>query len=213
VKLKTDENELLQAFTKLIKLPLPDLRASLAHKAIELEHLFKDEIEEYREIESFVDPESKQEKTTEAVKESVKLLYFELEKIKGDWTVFPLVHPAVIDHILAHGQECGEGIIKMEKITIDGDMVDLGFVKKNENFFTCQIQKKYPQKITKQAKPETPSKQARSTANKTEDLKIFLSYLMNDETFCDWMIDEFFERLKPLIDRGIFKRSSKNDLF
>jgi hypothetical protein len=35
----------------LIKLPLPDLRASLAHKAIELEHLFKDEIEEYREIE------------------------------------------------------------------------------------------------------------------------------------------------------------------
>jgi hypothetical protein len=201
VKLKTDENELIQAFTRLIKLPFPDLRSSLAHKALELEALFKDEIEEYREIESFVDPESKQEKAT-GVKESLKLLNFELEKIKDTWTVFPIVHPAVIDHILAHGQECEEGIIKMEKIAIDGDMVDLGFVKKNENFFTCQIQKKYPPKITKPAKPETPSKQARSTANKTEDLKTLLNYLLNHDDFFQYVYNEFRTNWKPLIDTG-----------
>jgi hypothetical protein len=202
VKLKTDENELLQAFTRLIKLPLPDLRASLAHKAIELEHLFKDEIEEYREIESFVDRESKQEKPTEAVKESVKLLNFELEKIKDTWTVFPIVHPAVIDHILAHAQECEEGIIKMEKITIDGDTVDLGFVKKNENFFTCQIQKKYPGKSTKQAKQETTSKTP-IINSKTADLMTFILYLKDNKTLFERMLNEFFEYWKPLIDDGL----------
>jgi hypothetical protein len=200
--LKTDENELIQAFSRLIKLPIPELRASLAHKALELEYRFKDEIEEYREIESLIDPESKQEKPT-GVTESVELLNFELEKIKGEWTVFPLVHPDVINHILAHAQECEPGIIKMEKITIDGDKFDLGFVKKNENFFTGQITRKCSEKVTKQSIQETPSKQTRSTANKTEDLKTLLTYLLNNEFLFNVINELFLEKWKPLIDHGI----------
>ena len=209
MELKTDENELIKAFTTLIKLPLPDLRASLAHKALELEYRYKDDIEEYREIESLIHTEGKQEKTTGTGKgkESVKRLNFELEKIKGNWTVFPIVHPDVINHILTHEQECEPGIIKMGKINLNGEMIDIGFAKKDENHFTGQIIKKCPEEKTKQA-----PKRARKSDNKTEDLKKFLTYLMTDETFCNCMIDEFFERLKPLIDRGIFKKSSKNSL-
>ena len=150
-----------------------------------------------------IDPESKQEKPT-GVTESVELLNFELEKIKGEWTVFPLVHPDVINHILAHAQECEPGIIKMEKITIDGDTFDLGFVKKNENFFTGQITRKCSEKVTKQVKQETPSKQAIKTDNKTEDLKTLLIYLLDNEDFFDCMANEFFENWKPLIDKGCF---------
>ncbi len=202
MKLKTDENELIQAFTRLIKLPFPDLRAALAHKALELEHRFEDELEEYREIESLVDPESKQEKPTETVKESVKMLNFELEKIKEEWTVFPLVHPEVINHILAHAQEYEPGIINMHKITIEGHKVDLGFVKKNENFFTGQLIKKCSEKMTRQAKQESPSKQAPSTPNKTEDLKTLLNYLLNHDDFYQYVYNEFRTNWKPLIDIG-----------
>jgi len=201
MKLKTDENELIQAFTRLIKLPFPQLRAALAHKALELEHMFEDELEEYREIESFVDPGSKKEKPTE-VKETLKLLNFELEKIKENWTVFPIIHPDVINHILEHAQECEPGIINMHKITIDGHTVDLGFVKKNENLFTGQLIKKCSEKMTRQAKKESPSKQALSTPNKTEDLKTLLNYLLNHDDFYQYVYKEFRTNWKPLIDTG-----------
>jgi len=207
MKIKTNENELIEAFTRLIKLPLPELRDSLAHKALELEYMFKDDIEDYRELENMVDPGSKQEKPTGTGKKSVKRLDFELEKIKGDWKSSPLVHPDVVNHILAHEQEFEPGVIKMKKIKLQGKTIDLFFEMKSPGFIVGSIIKKCSQKKTKRkiTKPEL------STGNKTGDLKTFLAYLMNDEMFCNWMIIEFYERLKPLIDKGFFKRKSSNN--
>jgi hypothetical protein len=90
----------------------------------------------------------------------------------------------------------------MKKITIDGDTFDLGFVKRNENFFTGQITKKCSEKETKQAKQKTPSKRTRSTANKTEDLKTLLNYLLNHADFFQYVYNEFRTNWKPLIDTG-----------
>lgn len=202
MKLKTNENELIQTFTRLIKLPLPELRASLAHKALELEYMFKDDMEDYRELENMVDPGSKQEKPTETEKKSLKRLDFELEKIKGDWKSSPLVHPDVVNHILAHEQVCEPGVIKMKKIKLHGKTIDLSFEMKSPGFIVGSIIKKCSQKKVKQKTTSTPSLSTGKDSEK-DKLKTVIAYLLENETFSDWLINEFFSKWKTVIDNGL----------
>jgi hypothetical protein len=84
-------------------------------------------------------------------------------------------------------------------------MIDLSFELQSRGFITGSL----TEKSVKKAKKEPPftskkARKARKTNNKTEDLKILLIYLLNNEDFFDCMANEFFENWKPLIDKGCF---------
>ena len=194
-----DENELIEAFTTLIRLPLPQLKTSLFHKAKELEHLYADELKEYRKIKRMIDPgkSEKKEKTGGPVKD----VNFEIKKIKGHWTVSPVGIPReIVNHIISHN--LNPGIIKMQKFKLQGKMVGLSFEKQSRGCYTGSITEKGSEKETKK---ETPSKQAKK-ADKTGDLEILLYYLLNNEFLFNVINDVFLEKWKPLIDQGIINK-------
>ena len=189
--MNVDENELIETFTTLIKLPLPQLKTSLFHKAKELEHIFADEIKEYRNIERMVDPEKK-EKTEESIKE----INFEIEKIKGHWTVSPVDIPQeIVNHIISYN--LNPGIIKMQKFKLHGRDIDLSFEMQSRDYFTGSIKEKTTKRI-----PSKQSKQCGKMTDKKEVIKTIIAYLLNNEDLFNWMANEFFESWKPLIDNG-----------
>lgn len=184
------ENEKLIEDVKMI-MKIPELRAALYHKVEEYKRSHAKRIEEYREIEKMVDPEKK-EKTEEPVKE----IRFEIRKKRAGWTVNPVDIPQeIVNHIISHGYN--PGIIKMQKFKIDGRNIDLSFEMQARDCFIGSIK----EKSTKDKK-EIPSKQARKADNKTGDLKTLLIYLLNNEDLYNWMVNDFFESWKPLIDNG-----------
>lgn len=196
--MKVDENELIETYTTLIRLPLKDLRVSLAHKAIELKHLFKDQIEEYLKIERLIDPKSKQEATEE--KAPVKQIKFEIRKKKAGWFVDPADIPReIVNHIST--MDLTPGIIRMQKFTLtNGRTISLSCEMQSRGCITGSVINNGCENMTRQKKP---SKQAQSTRNKTGDLKTLLSYLMNNEFLFNIINEAFLEKWKPLIDQGI----------
>lgn len=205
-----DENELIEDFSNLIRLPIPDLRLAIWHKAEELKQQFKKDIDEFQKVKEIIEP-GKPEKKKEEPAKPVEQIGFELQKKKAVWKVKPVDIPKdIVKQIVNQNVALGYPNIRKFKIK-DGRTLNVTFEKHTKDFYTGSIM----EKGTEKAKKKTPSKQARKADKRTEkkeDLEIFLTYLMTNETFYDWMIDEFFERLKPLIDRGIFKKSSKNSL-
>jgi hypothetical protein len=182
------DNEKLIEDVKMV-MKIPELRTALYHKVEEYKISHKKRIEEYREIEKMVDPEKK-EKPGDPVKE----IRFEIRKKKAGWMVNPVDIPQeIVKHITT--MDLTPGIIKMQKFKIDGKNIDLSFEMQARDCFTGSIKEK-----SIKTKKENPSIQARKADNKTGDLKTFITYLMNNKTLCDWMVNEFFEHWKPLID-------------
>lgn len=186
-----DNETLIEDIKTIIK--IPELRAALFHKVEEYKRNNTRRIEECRELEEMVEPEKK-EKTGEPVKE----VRFEIRKKKAGWRVNPVDIPReVVKHITT--MDLTPGIIKMQKFKLAGKTIELSFEKQSRDTFTGSI----IEKLTSTAKKEPPAKQARR-ADKTEDLKTFITYLLNNEPLYNWMMNEFFDNWKPLIESGCF---------
>lgn len=186
-----DNEKLIEDIKTIIK--IPELRAALFHKVEEYKSNNAKKIEEYRELENMVEPEKK-EKTGEPVKE----IRFEIRKKKAGWMANPVDIPReVVKHITT--MDLTPGIIKMQKFKLEGRTIELSFEKQERDCFTGFI----IEKSTQTAQKETPAKQAKK-ADKTGDLKTFITYLLNNEPLYNWMMNEFFDNWKPLIEGGCF---------
>jgi hypothetical protein len=192
-----DENELIKDFSTLIRLPIPDLKLSIWHKAEELKQQFKKEIDEFQKLKEIIEP-GKQGKVKE---KHLKRIRFELRKKKTGWTVKPAIPDEVVKHITT--MDLKPGIIKMQKFKLsDGRMIDLSFEIQAKDYFTGSISIK--EKATKRETKKENPKQAKAD-NKTEDIKTLLTYLMNHEIFFDAINEEFKTKWKPIIDMGMIK--------
>jgi hypothetical protein len=196
-----DDETLFNDFKMLMK--IPEYRASLFHKVEELKG--KDEngagkMQEFRELEKMVDPVD-QEKETKKKDESSKPVNFEIEKVKRNWTVYPEDIPReIVNHIISHDLNPGE--IKMEKFKLPGGkMIDLSYELQPRGCITGSIREKSSEKKAKQK--TTKPAPSTGTGSKTEDLKILLTYLVNNEFLFNVINEEFLEKWKPLIDKGI----------
>jgi hypothetical protein len=191
----TDE-KLIDDFRDCMR--IPGIKLSLFHKLEQLKIEFKDKIEEYREIEGIIDPEKK----TGEKEESVKTIRFEIRKKKADWQVSPVDIPQeIVNHIISH--DLNPGVIKMEKFKLaGGKVIDLSFELQSIGFITGSISEKCSEKKTRQKIPPSKARNTDKKTDKTEDLKIFLAYLLNNENFCNWIMREFLGNWKPLIDKG-----------
>ena len=89
--------------------------------------------------------------------------------------------------------------IKIQKFKLAGRTIELSFEKQARDCFTGSI----IEKSTQTAKKISAAKQAKK-ADKTEDLKTFITYLLNNEPLYNWMMNEFFDNWKPLIESGCF---------
>jgi hypothetical protein len=196
----TDE-KLIDDFKKIIR--IHHLKMCLFHKMEQLKHEFKDKIEKYREIEGVIDPGSKQENT----KECLNQVKFEIEKVNQEWMIsrpgspydIKIIPPGILKHITSSNVE--PGIIQaVNNFKAENEKIfDFSFERQREDYITCSITEKCSER---EKETKKSSKQARKTDNKTEDLKTFIAYLMNNKTLFDWMINEFYEHWKPLIDDG-----------
>lgn len=190
-----DENKLIEDFAMLIRLPLPELKRSLFHKAEELKHEYGHQLKKYRAIETMIDPDKK-ENTGEHVKE----IRFELLKKKSGWKVKPVGLPIeVVNHITT--MKISPGIIKMQKFKLPGRNIDLSFEKIDRDFIIGSLKEKIKEKTAKD-KNSAPE-QSRKTGDKTGDIKTLLTYLLNNEFLYNVINDDFLEKWKPLIDQGI----------
>ena len=188
-----DNQKLIEDVEMLMR--IPELRAALYHKVEEYKNNHAKRLEEYQEIENMVDP-GKKEKTGEPTAE----IRFEIRKNETGWVVNPVDFPRdIVKHITS--MNLTPGIIKMQKFKIsNGRMIDLSFEMQTRNCFTGSIIEK---KIESPGK-EIPAKQVRA-ADSTDNLKTFITYLLNNKTLYNWMMSEFFGNWKPLIDSGCIK--------
>jgi hypothetical protein len=205
----TDE-KLIDDFKKIIR--IHHLKMYLFHQMEGLKHEFKDKIEAYQEIERVIEPESKQENT----KESVKEMEFLIEKENKNWIIsrpgnpadIQIIPPEILTQITSSNVEPGiRGMVNNFK-TKNGKIVNFTFERWREDCFTCSIIDKCSENETKQAKEETPSKQAGDTPDKKDNLRKILTYLLEFEPFYNSINEQFREQWKPLIDDGFIKRKS-----
>jgi hypothetical protein len=186
-----DNEKLIEDIKTILK--IPELRAALFHKVEEYKRNNAKRIEECRELEEMVEPE-KMEKTGEPIKE----IRFEISKKKVGWMVNPVDIPReVVKHITT--MDLTPGIIKLQKFKLAGRTIELSFEKQARDCFTGSI----IEKSTQTAQKIPHAKQAKK-AGKTEDLKTFITYLLNNEPFYNWVMNEFFDNWKPLIESGCF---------
>lgn len=187
-----DDQQLRNDIEIIMKMPV--FKASLFHKVQELMK-GKDagKIQEYQELEKIVDPGKKKEKK----EESVKQINFEIKKVKRRWTVYPVdITQEIVNHIISF--DLNPGVIKMGKFKLPGGkMIDLSFEMKSPSLYTGSIRDKCSEN-EKKTKQKTP----KPACSKKDKLKTVIAYLVENETFSDWMINEFFEYWKPLIDDG-----------
>jgi hypothetical protein len=197
-----DNNKMVEDFRILITIPY--VKVSMYHRIEELKGVNAKEYKQYRELEKMVDPGSPEKETgkKETKEESYKQqVNFEIEKVKRRWTVYPAIPKKILNHIISHSNDLKPGIIKMQKFKLPGGkMIDLSFELQQNGCITGSI----VEKSFRKAKKESPSNsiQAGGTGSKTEVLKTVIAYLKYNETFSDWLINEFFERWKPVIDKG-----------
>jgi hypothetical protein len=191
-----NNEKLIEDVKTIIK--IPNLRAALFHKVEEYKSFNMKKIEEYRDLENIVDP-GKKGKTGEPLKK----IGFEIRKEKAGWMVNPVDIPReIVKHIT--NMDLTPGIIKMQKFNIGGRHIDLSFEMQSQECFIGSI----IEKSTGKANKETPGSQERKP-DKTEDLKTFITYLFNNETLYNWMMSEFFDNWKPLIDNGCIKTNER----
>jgi len=196
-----DDKTLIEDFKMVIK--NPHIRLSMYHRIEELKEMHVKDFDEYRELKNIVDPEKEKPPKKEKKEESVKQINFGIEKVKKRWTVYPdIPHEVeIVDHIVASDLE--PGVIKMEKFKLPGGkMIDLSFEMKSPSLYTGSIMEKCSENEKKTKQKTTKSAKSTGTGSKIEDLKTVIAYLKYNETFSDWLITEFFERWKPVIDKG-----------
>jgi hypothetical protein len=189
----------------------PPFKASLFHKVEELKG--KDEngagkIREFRELESLVDPVPAEKETGKKKTKNVSLkqqINFEIEKIKRRWTVHPDIPQEIVNHIISH-DDLEPGVIKMEKFGLHGQMIDLSFEMKSPSLYIGSIIEKCSEKNTKKS-----TKPAKSTGSKKDKLKTVIAYMVDNEIFSEWVINEFFGKWKNAIDNGFCFTSEINE--
>jgi hypothetical protein len=193
-----DDESLLTDIKMIMK--IPELRAALFHRIEEYKDTHAGTIQKFRELKEMIEPEKKEK---EQPKESLKQINFEVKKKekRGGWTVNPAIPQEIVNHIIhiiSHGLDLG--IIKMEKFTLtDGRIIGLSFEMKSRGLIIGSIvEKETKQKTTKPASPGSTG----SKGSKEDKLKTMIGYLVDNENFSNWLINEFFEYWKPLIDDG-----------
>ncbi len=196
---KFDDETLINDFKMVIK--NPHLRLAMFHRIEEFKEMHVKDFDEYRELKNIVDPENEKTPKKEKKEESVKQINFEIEKIKGAWTCYPDIPREILNHIISQ-DDFKPGVIKMEKFKLPGGkMIDLSFELQPRGCITGSIREKCSEKEKDTQKCAKPAKST-GTGSKIEYLKTVISYLKYNETFSDWLINEFFERWKPVIDKA-----------
>jgi len=192
----------------------PPFKAALFHKVEELKG--KDEygagkIQEFRELESLVDPVPAEKETGKKKTKNVSLkqqINFEIEEIKGAWTAYPDIPQEIVNHIVSNANVLKPHVIKMEKFKLHGQMIDLSFELQPRGCITGSISEKCSEnekkKKTKQKTTKSVKSTGTGTGSKKDKLKTVVAYLVDNEDFADWLLSEFFGRLKELIDKGLF---------
>jgi hypothetical protein len=182
---------------------------SLFHTMEQLKHEFKSKIEAYREIEMVIDPENEQDNT----KVSVKEMEFVVEKVDQNWIIsipgnpddIKIIPPEILEHITCSNVKPGGFQVIKNFTTKTGKIVNFSFEKQAGDYFTCLIAEKCSEN-EKGTKQEIPSKEGRNTekkADKKEDLKTLLNYLSNHEIFFNTINEQFIEKWKPILDKGL----------
>jgi hypothetical protein len=201
-----DENNLIEDFSTLIRLPLPDLKKSIWHYAQQLKNEYINDIKEYHKLQEIIVPG----KENEAYIKPVKQIRFELCQKKGSWKVQPADIPGEIVNLIV-GQDAYHGY-NMRKLTIkDGRTFIITFEKHTNIFITGTIREKKNQNENEKrvhlpsvAKNHPPSISGK--ISKVDSLKTLLSYLMNHEKYFNSIIEEFNELWKPLLDSGAIRK-------
>jgi hypothetical protein len=199
--------KMIEDFKNMIR--IHHLKMSLFHTMEQLKHEFKSKIEAYREIERVIDPGNKQEKT----KESVKEMEFVVEKVDQNWIIsipgnpddIKIIPPEILEHITCSNVKPGGFQVIKNFTTKTGKIVNFSFEKQAGDYFTCLIAEKCSEN-EKGTKQEIPSKEGRNTekkADKKEDLKTLLNYLSNHEIFFNTINEQFIEKWKPILDKGL----------
>jgi len=185
----------------------PPFKAALFHWVEELKSKDKygtGKIQEFRELESLVDPVPGEKETGKKKTKNVPLkqqINFEIEKIKRRWTVHPDIPQEILDHIISH-DDLKPGVIKMEKFRLHGQMIDLSFELQEEGFISGSIREKCSENEKKTKQKTTKSAKSTGTGSKKDKLKTVIAYMVENESFSEWLINEFFGKWKNAIDNG-----------
>lgn len=179
-----------------------NLALSIFHKVEELKHMYSEEIEQFEKVSHLI---SKDIKPTQ--------IKFKLIKESENWTMsepekqeFLNIHNISTELIpFIVNTEINPGIIKMKKVEIKGQKYRLSFEKKNDACFSGTIE---VGKFKNSLYAFNPLGAEKEDHKKDELLKTFLSYLMKDEDFYNFIMDSFQVKWQPIMDTKSTKGSN-----
>jgi hypothetical protein len=192
---------LIKEITVLVDIS-ENLARSFHHKVLELKERYRDEIDRYNQIVGMIEGQPLK-------------INFEMTNKNGTWAVSIPGNPDFDNRIIPNeivtritNNALNPDIIQMVKDfeTSDKRKFDFSFERHTKDYITGLITEN---EIQNEDEKEIPIEQARNTDTKTGDLKTFNTYLLNNEIFCHWMMSEFFEKWKPLIDNDCVTKTNE----
>lgn len=197
---KKDKDLLLKDVTSLLNIS-DNVARSIYHKVEELKDRYSDDLLVYEQAVKIMKPV-----TLQAFK-------FEMIRKNGSWRVsipgYPASENGIIPHeIAAHITKSGinADVIEMVKNfeTSDKKRYDFSFEKKTDDRISCTISEQLDteEKLT----VSHESKIGKSQVEKSSKLEELITYMMNDEDFFNFMIDEFSLKWKPLLTDGCISK-------
>lgn len=189
---KKEKEKLINNITALVNIS-ENVARSFHFKFLELKEMYKEEIDTYNRIKGLI--------------ENLPLMInFEMENKNGTWTVsipdYPdLDHRIIPKEILTHitNNAADQGITRMVSDFETKDKREFNFIfeKKSESFITSTILEKRGNHSGETDLQSIPPLMKTAKLNYLEEI---FYYLKDNEKFCDWLIGEFYEKWKPLID-------------
>lgn len=177
-----------------------DFKMSLFFKIKELKAYYVKQKANVRKIKNVIEPRE----TTQTVR-----IDFKMHKTKSGWIIDNDGLPReLIEYILANSKPGGGGVIEMHPVKLkSGREITLSFQKETEliytGFFTEKI-RKVGETVTR--KNQYSKSSLSIPTGKKQFLETVLIYLDECEEFYNAISDMFFQKWKPAIDSGIFRK-------
>jgi hypothetical protein len=188
-----DKNQLLKEIEDLIN--IPNLRLSIFHKVEELKDIYREDIDDYKQVTAMIEPEKDKMKAPK----SFDGHSFEIFRRGKRWKPSIDIPQVIIDFIV--NSDIKPGISKMDRrFKFQGlkGQYTLTFEKKDDGHFTGTIQTEKDATA-----PPGGHLKVRQPAPHKNDFKEFLFYLTTNKVLYEHVMSQFRLKWKPTFSKDI----------